>query len=266
MAENKKIMDRRNFLMKSAFFLAGSFIGFNSFSKAFASGKFKTGSLFQPRISLIIDDIGYSFTRTRRFLDLGIPITFAILPRLSNTHDLAGEIHAQGHEIMLHQPMEPYNSNLNPGPGALYVGDGTGRIVRIMEENLSDVPFAIGVNNHMGSKFTSCQKEIKEALRVVKERDLFFVDSLTSSRSMAYRTAKRLQLATACRNIFLDDDPSESVILSQLVKLKRYAFANGHAIGIGHPYTETAKAIGRFMRSNEGSDLCLVHISKLIRT
>ena len=118
----------------------------------------------------------------------------------------------------------------------------------------------------MGSKFTSCQKEIKEALRVVKERDLFFVDSLTSSHSMAYRTAKRLQLATACRNIFLDDDPSESVILSQLVKLKRYAFANGHAIGIGHPYTETAKAIGRFMRSNEESDLCLVHISKLIRT
>ncbi len=266
MAENKKIMDRRNFLMKSAFFLAGSFIGFNSFSKAFAYGKFKTGSLFQPRIALIIDDIGYSFTRTRKFLDLKIPITFAILPRLSNTHDLAREIHVQGHEIMLHQPMEPYNSNLNPGPGALYVGYGARRIVRIMEENLSDVPFTIGVNNHMGSKFTSCQKEIKEALRVVKERDLFFVDSLTSSRSKAYKTAKRLRLATACRNIFLDNDPSESVILSQLFKLKRYAYAYGYAIGIGHPYIETAKAISQFLQTFEKPDLCLVHISKLLHT
>jgi hypothetical protein len=146
------------------------------------------------------------------------------------------------------------------------VGDKAKRIARIMEENLSDVPSAIGVNNHMGSKFTSCQKEIKEALRVIKERDLFFVDSLTSSRSMAYKTAKRLGLATACRNIFLDNVPSESVILSQLFKLKRYAFAYGHAIGIGHPYTETAKAIGRFIRTFEKSDLCLVHISKLIRT
>lgn len=266
MAENRKIMDRRNFLMKSAFFLAGSFIGFNSFSKAFADGECKSGSLFQPRIALIIDDIGYSFTRARRFLELEIPITFAILPKLSNTHDLASEIFDRGHEIMLHQPMEPYNSNIDPGPGALYVGDKAKRIAWIMEENLSDVPSAIGVNNHMGSKFTSCQKEIKETLRVIKERDLFFVDSLTSSRSMAYKTAKRLRLATAYRNIFLDNVPSESVILSQLFKLKRYAFAYGHAIGIGHPYTETAKAIGRFIRTFEKSDLCLVHISKLIHT
>jgi len=264
MAENRKIMDRRNFLMKSAFFLAGSFVGFNSFSKAFAYGKFKTETHPQPRISLIIDDIGYSFTRTKRFLELGIPVTFAVLPKLYNTHDLAAEIHAKGHEIMLHQPMEPYNANLNPGPGALYVGYGTSRIVRIMEENLLDVPFAIGVNNHMGSKFTSCQKEIKEALRVVKERDLFFVDSLTSSRSKAYKTAKRLHLATACRNIFLDNNPSESGVLSQLFKLKRYAYAYGHAIGIGHPYMETAKAIKQFLRTFEKSDLCFVHISKLI--
>jgi polysaccharide deacetylase 2 family uncharacterized protein YibQ len=264
MTENRKRMDRRCFLMKSASFLAGSFIGFNSLSKAFACEKSKTRSVSQPRISLIIDDIGNSFTRTRRFLDLGIPITFAILPKLSKTRDLATEIHDQEHEIMLHQPMEPYNSNLNPGPGALYVGYEAIRIVRIMEENLSDVPFAIGVNNHMGSKFTSCQKEIKEALRVVKERDLFFVDSLTSSRSMAYKTAKRLRLATAYRNIFLDNDPSESVILSQLFKLKRYAYAYGHAIGIGHPYIETAKAISQFLKTFGKSDLCLVHISKLL--
>ena len=266
MAENRKIMDRRNFLIKSAFLLAGSFVGFNSFSKAFAYGESQKELHPQPRISLIIDDIGYSFTRTKRFLELGVPITFAILPKLSNTHELATEIHAQGHEIMLHQPMEPFNSNLNPGPGALYVGYEARRIIRIMEENLSDVPFAIGVNNHMGSKFTSCQPEIKEALRVVKERDLFFVDSLTSSRSMAYKTARRLHLATAYRNIFLDNDPSESAILSQLFKLKLYASTFGHAIGIGHPYIETATAIKQFLNTFEKTDIRLMHISKLIHT
>ncbi|MBW1765739.1 MAG: divergent polysaccharide deacetylase family protein [Deltaproteobacteria bacterium] len=167
---------------------------------------------------------------------------------------------------MLHQPMEPYNSSLDPGPGALYVGYGTRRISRIVEENFSSVPFAIGVNNHMGSRLTSSRKEMNDVLRVIKKRSLFFVDSLTSSRSMAYRTAQRLHITSACRNIFLDNRPDESAILTQLHKLKRHALKYKCAIGIGHPFPETARAIGRFQRGLKDSSVSLVHVSRILHS
>jgi polysaccharide deacetylase 2 family uncharacterized protein YibQ len=266
MAEDIKLMDRRNFLVKMGYSLIGSLLGLNYFSNAHAFQQIKVDPFFRSQIALIIDDIGFSLPRARKFLELEAPITFAILPRLAYSRDLAGEIYAQGHEIMLHQPMEPFDANIDPGPGALYVGDRANRIIRIMEENISDIPFAIGVNNHMGSRFTSCQKEMKKALRVIKERDLFFIDSLTSSHSLGYETAKRLDVTTAYRNIFLDNLPTESAILFQLCKLQKHAMKYGYAIGIGHPYPETAKTIGRFLKRLDPAAVSLVHISKILHT
>ena len=162
-------MDRRDFLLKSTSFLLGSLFGFNAFSKAFAFQGPEKGSPFQPCIALIIDDIGVAYCYARPFLELGIPITFAVLPRLQKTHSLALEIHNQGHEIMLHQPMEPFQSDIDPGPGALYVGDGLDRIVETMEENISEVPFASGVNNHMGSRFTSRRQSYHQPIPRVQD-------------------------------------------------------------------------------------------------
>jgi polysaccharide deacetylase 2 family uncharacterized protein YibQ len=250
-------MDRRSFLLKSTSFLVGSLFGLNAFSKALASQEHENRSPFQPRIALIIDDLGQAFCYARPFLELGVPMTFAVLPRLRKTHDLAVKIHREGHEIMLHQPMEPSQSDIDPGPGALFVGDGGNRIVETMEENISRVPFAVGVNNHMGSKFTARAKEMNQVLKVVKRKNLFFVDSLTTNRSTAYRTAKRLEVSTARRNIFLDNRLEESAILSQLHRLERIALKYGRAIGIGHPFPETARATNL-------PDLSFVHISRLV--
>ncbi|MBW1704064.1 MAG: divergent polysaccharide deacetylase family protein [Deltaproteobacteria bacterium] len=258
-------MDRRDFLLKGTSFLVGGLFGLNSFSKALAFGEQKNSSFCKPRIALIIDDIGFSFSRTRLFLDLKVPITFSILPRLVHSRDLAYEIHGKGHEVMLHQPMEPLNPGIDPGPGALYVGYGAMRIANIMEENIWTVPFAAGVNNHMGSKFTACCKEIKDALKAAREKDLFFIDSLTSSRSMGYKTARGLHMPTASRNIFLDNVPHESEILVQLAKLKRHAQQYGRAIGIGHPFPETAAAVGRFLENIKDSGITPVHVSKILK-
>ncbi len=250
--------------MKSNVFLFGTFFAFNGFSKAFASPLSKTFSHLQPRIALIIDDIGRTSLQARQFLDLGVPITYAILPRLQKTQALAEEIHDLGHEIMLHQPMEPYGPDIDPGPGALYVGDAMKRIDRIMVENISDVPFAQGVNNHMGSRFTSCEKEMNEVLQVVKSKGFFFVDSLTTNLSAAYSPAKKLEVSTARRHIFLDNCLEESTILSQLQRLKDIALRNGYAVGIGHPFPETAKAVERFLGTLKDSPFNLVYISQVL--
>ncbi|RZB34231.1 MAG: uncharacterized protein SRB2_03624 [Desulfobacteraceae bacterium Eth-SRB2] len=258
-------MNRRNFLLKSTGWLIGSFFGLNSFSKAFAIEKHRNQTVDQPRIALIIDDIGFSRSHARQFLNLGVPITFAILPRLAYSYDLALEIHDNGHEILLHQPMEPYNiDSFDPGPGALYVGDGADKIERIIEENIAGVPYAVGVNNHMGSRFTEAYKETREVLENVKKRDLFFVDSFTSSHSMGYRTARKLHMAATGRNIFLDNVHNDSAIYNQLNKLKRHSKKYGHAVGIGHPFPETVHTIGRFVKNIKDSDISLVHVSDVL--
>jgi hypothetical protein len=253
-------MNRRKFLHNSASYLLGSILGFNIFTKAFASSSSNT----KPAIALIIDDIGPNIYRARQFLELNIPLTFSILPRYAHSETLAFELHEAGHDIMLHQPMEPYASEANPGPGALYVGDSLHKIFRVLEENLSAVPFAIGLNNHMGSRFTACQKEIQETLVIIKQKGLFFVDSRTSSNSKGYHIARQLRMPAACRNIFLDNDLNELAILYQLKKLAEHANQYGHAIGIGHPFPETARAIRLFMNVLKNSNITLAPISDLL--
>jgi len=244
--------------------LAGCCLGFGRASRAYACENLTAPSFFEPRAALIIDDIGNSRARARQFLALDIPITFAILPRLKHSRALASEIHRSGHEVMLHQPMEPYNPRLDPGPGALYVGEEASTISKIIQNNISDVPHAIGVNNHMGSRFTACKSEITETLRVIKENDLFFVDSLTSHSSQAYKTALQLHMVTARRNVFLDHVRNETAILCQLHTLTRCARHYGFAVGIGHPFPETAWAIGAFLKNHSISDISLVHISDIL--
>lgn len=255
MAEGSKKMGRREFLFKTPAFLLGSFMGLGLFSKAFA---------FQPRIALIIDDIGYSRHRAMPFFRLPINMTFAVLPRLPDSQKLARETHDRGQEVFLHQPMEPFNPNINPGPGALFVKDRPETITRIMRYNISDIPYAVGVNNHMGSRFTSSFRDISEALRVVKQRDLLFVDSLTTNKSKAYKAARSMRLPAGCRNTFLDDIHSAPYVYGQLQKLKRHVLHFGHGIGIGHPFPETAAAIGQFVSDLKGSGISFVHVSRLI--
>ena len=257
-------MDRREFLIRSAFFAAGSFFGIDGFSRAFACGESDLAPFCSPRIALIIDDIGFSFYRTRQFLDLEIPLTFSVLPRLKKSRDLAIEIHDRGHEVMLHQPMEPSNPEIDPGPGALYLGFSGEKIARVLERNFESVPFAVGVNNHMGSRYTECRDDVNEVMKVINGDGLFFIDSLTTNRSTAFAAARRLHVPSACRNRFLDNNPVESDIHVQLRRLIRCAFKYGHAIGIGHPYPETVRALSRFAGEFKKCGVSLVPVSKIL--
>jgi polysaccharide deacetylase 2 family uncharacterized protein YibQ len=258
-------MDRRDFLLNGSSFLLGGLLGLTTAQKAFASEKPLGRYSSKASMALIIDDIGHSASKARQFLELNVPITFSILPRLAYSYPLAIEIHRCGHEIMLHQPMEPHNAVLDPGPGSLYVGYEGPEITRILERNMASVPFAAGVNNHMGSKFTECAKEMNEVLRVVAKNSLFYIDSLTSSRSTACLAARRLNVTAAPRDIFLDNTLSELRILSRLRRLERCAAVHGGGVGIGHPFPETARAIRRFLEEDRDPRVSLVHVSSFLK-
>lgn len=262
--ERKNCMDRRSFLKKSAFYLTSTLFGFYMTSPAAANEKAPTSPCPFPRIAIIIDDIGHSPARANGFLALNVPITYAVLPKLTYSMDLSEKIRSHGHEIMLHQPMEPFNPRIDPGPGALYVGDEMERIVDILEGNIAQMPNAVGVNNHMGSKFTSTRREIADALHVIKNKNLFFIDSLTSFRSNAFQTARKLHMAAARRHIFLDNDLHECAIRGQLRKLVRHARQYGQAIGIGHPFPETSSAIEKSLGMLLRPDVSLVYASQVL--
>ncbi len=268
---------RRFFLVNGLTYLAGTLFGLNFFSMAEANER-RLRSMPKPRrqgtsfsapasrIALIIDDIGHSVTRARAFLSLNMPMTFSILPQLRHSNRLAEEITGKGHEVMLHQPMEPYCNEIHPGPGAVYISYGNRKIEETIEQNLSQIPQATGVNNHMGSRFTSCSSKVFQALKIIKKKDLFFVDSLTSSHSQAYQMARRLNMRTAPRNVFLDHTPHIQAVRRQLMHLKQHALKHGAAIGIGHPHLSTLTALRNFKQELDEKEpwLELVSISNLL--
>ncbi len=257
--------DKRGFIIKSAFFLLGSFFSPNTLSNVLAcdiSASWNT----KPRVSLIIDDIGTSTDRVKMFLDLNMPLTFAVLPGHEKSQDIAIELFLKGHEVMLHQPMEPFNSGLDPGPGAVYMRHNSEEIETIVEKNISLFPFAAGVNNHMGSRFTSSAEKASAALNPVRRHHLYFIDSLTSHRSEAYRVAMNNKMIASRRDVFLDNEKDEDAVFDQLLKLKNLAQKKGRAIGIGHPFHETAKALDRFFKSPHSTDISLVSTSSVMGT
>ncbi len=268
---------RRFFLINGLTYLAGTLFGLNFFSMAEANeksiwplaqprGQGMSFSAQAPRIALIIDDIGYSVPRAQAFLALNMPMTFSILPQLPYSNRLAEEITGKGHEVMLHQPMEPYGNEIHPGPGAVYISYGNRKIEETIEQNLSQIPQATGVNNHMGSRFTSCSSKVAQALKIIKKKDLFFVDSLTSRHSQAYQMARRLNMRTAPRNVFLDHTPDIQAVRRQLIHLKQHALKHGAAIGIGHPHLSTLTALRNFKQEldEKGPWVELVSISNLL--
>lgn len=257
-------MDRRQFVRQGTIALFWGLAGLFSPFGSRALGETPHLSGRKPRIALIIDDIGFNRGRARAFLDIGVPMTYAVLPRLRLTACLAEEIHRYGRQVMLHQPMEPFDPAIDPGPGAVFVSDTPEKIAATIRSNLEETPFAAGMNNHMGSRFTSSPEKMAQALPVVRDEGLFFVDSLTTGRSKAYPTACRLHMPAAYRNIFIDNQPEESLVLRRMNQLFDHARRYGQAIGIGHPHQETYKAVARFVSSTSPDDVEFVHVSSIL--
>jgi uncharacterized protein len=256
-------MNRRTFLVNSAGLLLGSLLG----SRIPVSAEvYLPQAVVKPRIALIIDDIGFNLKRAQLFLRAGIPITFSVLPRLRWSVESAMALHTDGHEIMLHQPMEPFNTSMDPGPGAIFVDDRPERIHHVVAENIATLPNVVGVNNHMGSKYTRQTRKMGQALDVIRSRGLFFVDSLTTGHSTAYACARQMGMSAQRRDVFLDNRRDVSSVIGQIEHLRTLAHRHGSAIGIGHPRPATAEAIIRFHDSPESQDVSFVYISQLLKT
>ncbi len=214
--------------------------------------------------AIIIDDMGYKEQIGRDLIRLDLNLSFAFLPSGPHIATLTEMAHNRGHDILLHLPMEPKDSRWQPGPGALFSSMTEREIASNLEKNIKAIPFAIGVNNHMGSRFTADPRSMKICLLLLKKKHLFFLDSVTTADSVAYRTAEDVGLPSARRDVFLDHDTNPAAIAKQFDLFIGIAKKNGSAIGIGHPHPETL-AVLREYADTLRKEVKLVGVSRLVR-
>ena len=197
-------------------------------------------------IVLVIDDFGYrNDSVSDRFLNLPIPLTCAVLPGHSQSASIAKKALKSGKEVIIHMPMESSVSMTGEDEFKLKVGMTSEEIEWRLNEALKEIPEAVGINNHQGSKATTNGKVMGVVASVLKNKNKFFLDSRTSSKTVGEKTMRSVGVLTARRHIFLDNDLNIDNISKQLDKLVALAQKKGMAIGIGHVKANTLKVLER---------------------
>ena len=216
-------------------------------------------------LAIVIDDVGANMNAAKTLVGLNYPVTLAIWPRSEYALQCARLGHAKGLEIMIHQPMEPMEYPKNkPGAGAVFNRMSQAEIIQVVSDNIPLVPYAVGINNHMGSRFTQNQEGLNALLSAIRGKKLFVLDSVTHGGTIFYNLAKEKGFPAQRRDIFLDVSHDKNAILYQLHKSERLAHSQGYAIAIGHPLSSTLEALKEWQHTRDKS-VKLVRVQDLIK-
>jgi len=218
----------------------------------------------QAMVAIVIDDMGLDRPRSMRAVDLPAPLTLSYLPYGKDLSGQTAVARFKGHELMVHLPMEPSGS-ADPGPEALKTDLDERELRRRIAANLSHFDSYVGVNNHMGSKFTAYRPGMEIVIDEMKKRGLLFLDSRTSAQSVGAELASASGVPNASRNIFLDDVMSADNVWHQLGEVEKAAKRNGYAIAIGHPHDNTLDALAQWLPSLREKGLVLVPLTAIVR-
>lgn len=213
------------------------------------------------QVAIVIDDMGYRYT-DKHALSLPGNVTYAVLPHTTYGKKLAVKAHAQAHDVLIHVPMEA-NNRKRLGPGALTSAMNEQQIRKSLTDSFAEIPFAIGINNHMGSYLTKLYKPMTWTMGFLKERQLFFLDSVTSADSKALQAARDMGVPVRARHIFLDNNLTDDYIKQQFSLLIDFAQKKQTAIAIAHPHPETIKMLTKLIPTLKQHNIELVPLSNL---
>lgn len=224
------------------------------------------------KIAFLIDDIGYSANEPSTFFKISPLIGLSIIPGLPFSRKAAKAAKANGQIVMLHLPMEPKKIPVgySKRKGAekehmLFTKYSDGSIRKKMARFFRELPEAIGVNNHMGSKFTENRRKMTVVLSEVKKRGFFFIDSLTSSHSTGISICSKIGLPHAARDVFIDNSNKPADIAKQMKQIIKKASGYGEVIAIGHPRTNTINALRKFVGNLDTNKFVIVPITELVK-
>ena len=195
---------------------------------------------------------------------LGYPLTISVLPNHEHSSEIAKEAHRRGFQVMLHLPMQSI-ANETPESLELHPGMPAPEVAALVDQFLQNVPDAVGVNNHQGSQATADAALMDELMPVLRDHQLFYVDSRTTVTTVAYETAQDFGVRSAFRNVpFLDDIAEVAAVRKQLELAIRGAREKGEAVAIGHPHSATLQALHEVLPKAQAQGVSLVQASQLV--
>ena len=218
----------------------------------------------RPLVAIVIDDVGIDRPHSKRAWELPGPLTMSFLPYAKDLRDQAKAARARGQELMLHLPMEPMGRS-DPGPGALLVSLGEAELKQRVMTALDSFDGYVGVNNHMGSRFTANKPDMETVLKLFKARGLMFLDSRTTAQTVGEQTAQELGVPNMPRNVFLDDDESAEAVRRKLAETEAIARRQGFVVAIGHPHEVTLQALAEWLPGLAAKGLVLAPATAVLR-
>lgn len=218
----------------------------------------------RPRLAIVIDDLGNDRAQADSLFHLSYPITVSVLPHEASSGEIAEEAHRRGYQVMLHLPMAS-NAGDKDERIELHPGMEGAAVEKTFAAMLDTVPYAAGVNNHEGSLGTADQKLMDELMPLLHERNLFFIDSRTTAATVAESAAHSAGVATARRNVFLDDEQTVPAVRRQFALALRDAREKGSALAIGHPHPTTLEVLNEMLPEAQRAGVQLVFASELAR-
>jgi uncharacterized protein len=219
----------------------------------------------RPRIAIVIDDLGLDKRRTERTITLPGPLTLSFMAYADDLPRMTEEAHQAGHELLVHVPMEPLSRAEDMGPNGLAVGLAPDEVLRRLRWDLARFDGYVGINNHMGSRFTRDAPAMEPVIAELKSRGLLFLDSRTIGNSTGADLARRMGVPNATRDVFLDNEVHADAIAERLAEVEQLARRHGSAIAIGHPHDATLDELQAWVRGLAQKGFELVPVSAIVR-
>ncbi len=218
------------------------------------------------RIAIIIDDWGYNANHCENLAEIEEPVTVAILPNLPHSTEIATCAHRHNKEVMLHLPMEPHwNLDKYPQDYIIRISMSRAKVEKLLDQALKSIPYAAGVNNHMGSKATENRRLMAIVFEALQKKRLFFVDSVVTGDSICPEVAQQKGLRFARRDVFLDNQNDRHYIETQFAQLAQLAREKGFAVAIGHDRALTLQIIKEQTKLLADEGFQMITINELIK-
>lgn len=224
------------------------------------------GNITKAKLAIIIDDMGGSLSEARSLVAIKVPLTFSLIPGLRFDKKISEYASEQHIETMIHIPMQSKGwPRQRLEANGLLVSMSSDEIEQRVSAFLERFPIAVGVNNHMGSEFTAEEEKMTTVLQMLKNNNLFFIDSVTSPTSKGIEVAEKIGIKSAKRNVFLDNKQERSYITGQINQAVKIAIKNGSAIAICHPHVATITTLAAVLPGLAKRGVELVPVSQLVK-
>lgn len=224
--------------------------------------KENAGGQVTGRLAIVIDDAGRDLDSQHIYEQMGIPLTLAVMPDQVHTRDAALSWRAHGLPVILHQPMESV-SGIGMEPKVILTSMSDAAIRQMLRDSLSQLPEAIGINNHQGSKATIDARTMDIVMNELHHRGLFFFDSHTNSTTAADKAAKTYGVPYVRNDLFVDNSASVSDICAMIQEGADRAKKKGTYIIIGHCRPHTAEAFRQMVPKLKAQGIEFVYLSSL---